>query len=260
MRAICLHDKNRIAEFLQRDPARNVYMIGDLDDFFWPYTQWYGLEGEGELHEVALVYAGTSLPVLLALGQNPDSMRELVRGILHLLPPRLYAHLGAGVLAELAEHYTAEAHGEHAKMALVNTQRLEAVDVSAVVQLAPDDRDEVNAFYHAAYPDSWFDPRMLETGQYIGVRRGGRLASVAGIHVYSPQYGVAAIGNVATRPELRGQGLATSATAALCRSLLRHTPHIGLNVRVDNAGAIGCYRRLGFEIVATYDEYMLTLL
>jgi ribosomal protein S18 acetylase RimI-like enzyme len=257
MRAICLHDKHRIAAFLRRDPARNVYLIGDLDDFFWPYTQWYGLEDDGELREVALIYAGTALPVLLALGHEPEAMCTLLHGIRHLLPPRLYAHLGSGVLPQLAQHYNAEPHGEHAKMVLTQPGQLGGFDMSGAERLAPANLDEVQAFYRAAYPDGWFDPRMLETGQYFGVRQEGQLASIAGVHVYSPAYGVAAIGNVATRPELRGRGLATIATAALCRSLLEQAPHVGLNVRADNAVAIACYTRLGFETVAMYDEFML---
>ncbi|HWQ11562.1 MAG TPA: GNAT family N-acetyltransferase [Roseiflexaceae bacterium] len=259
MRAICLHDKDRIAAFLRRNPALNVYLIGDLDDFFWPYTQWYGLEEAGELREVALLYAGTSLPVLLAHTDDPPAMGALVRGIAHLLPRRMYSHLSAGVLEALADSYTAESHGTLYKMALAGMERLMAVDVSAAVRLGPADLEEVAEFYRLAYPDGWFDPRMLETRQYFGVRRLGQLASVAGIHVYSPAYGVAALGNIATRPDMRGQGLATVATAAACRSVLQEVGFVGLNVRVDNAAAIACYRRLGFEPRATYDEYMLEL-
>jgi ribosomal protein S18 acetylase RimI-like enzyme len=257
LRAICLHDKPRIAAFLGRRPELNIYAIGDLDDFFWPYTQWYGLEETGELREVALLYAGAGLPVLLALTEDPPAMRELLRGILPLLPPRVYAHLSEGIVEVLAEQYRPEEHGAYDKMHLADPARLDAIDTAGAFQLTPADLDEAQGFYAAAYPGNWFDPRMLETGQYFGVRRGGMLGSVAGIHVYSPEYGVAALGNIATRPELRGQGLATVATAALCRSLQERVAHIGLNVNASNGAAIACYRRLGFARVASYHEYML---
>jgi predicted GNAT family acetyltransferase len=77
---------------------------------------------------------------------------------------------------------------------------------------------------------------------------------VAGIHVYSERYKVAALGNVTTHPEFRGQGVATAAVAKLCRELAHTVDNIGLNVKADNPGAIASYKRLGFEIIATYEE------
>jgi ribosomal protein S18 acetylase RimI-like enzyme len=41
--------------------------------------------------------------------------------------------------------------------------------------------------------------------------------------------------------------------------LLQTVDLIGLNVRADNVAAIACYRRLGFTVVAEYEEYMARL-
>jgi predicted GNAT family acetyltransferase len=83
--------------------------------------------------------------------------------------------------------------------------------------------------------------------------------SVAGAHVYSPQYKVAALGNITTHPQFRGKGLARVVCAKLCQELLQTVNHIGLNVKVDNISVIACYCKLGFEPVATYEEYSLKL-
>lgn len=32
--------------------------------------------------------------------------------------------------------------------------------------------------------------------------------------------------------------------------------HIGANVKADNDSAITCYRKLGFEVVASYGEFL----
>jgi ribosomal protein S18 acetylase RimI-like enzyme len=259
MRPVILHDKARIAAFLQRNPALHDYQIGDLDDFFWPYTIWFGLEEGAELRELALLYAGTGAPVLLALSDDAALMGELLRGCNHLLPRRIYSHLSAGVLDALRDDYADEPHGDYLKMRLADPSRLDTVDTYNAEPLGPQHRTELEALYTAAYPGNWFDPRMLETGQYVGVRRAGQLAAVAGVHVYSPTYGVASLGNITTRPELRGQGLATAATATLCRSLLRQVANIGLNVNATNEAAIATYRKLGFVKAAEYSEHMLTL-
>jgi ribosomal protein S18 acetylase RimI-like enzyme len=47
--------------------------------------------------------------------------------------------------------------------------------------------------------------------------------------------------------------------AKLCEELLRTVEHIGLNVKADNISAISCYKGLGFERVATYEEHTFEL-
>ena len=56
----------------------------------------------------------------------------------------------------------------------------------------------------------------------------------------------------------RSKGCATAAVSALCRNLRKTVDHIGLNVKADNEAAIGCYKRLGFEVVAEYEDCFAT--
>ncbi|MEH1099868.1 GNAT family N-acetyltransferase [Micromonospora sp. CPCC 205561] len=92
----------------------------------------------------------------------------------------------------------------------------------------------------------------------MGVRDGDELVAVAGVHVYSPRYRVAALGNVTTHPRLRGRGLAGAAVAQVCRRLAADVTHVTLNVKAENAAALRLYRRLGFTRVADYGEFALT--
>jgi ribosomal protein S18 acetylase RimI-like enzyme len=260
IRTICWHDRDAIAACLRRDPLLHLYAIGDLDDFFWPYTQWYALADGDDIRQVILCYTGAPLLILHALtSDSPGEMRVLLRSILHLLPRRIYTHLSADLIDVFADDYQIEPHGAYDKMALTDLARLDVVDTSAAVQLTPADLAEIAALYDAAYPGNWFDPRMLETGHYYGVRQDNMLLSVAGVHVYSQRYRVAALGNITTHPAARGRGLATLATAKLCQELRRSVDQIGLNVRADNASAIACYAKLGFTKIGEYGEYALTL-
>jgi ribosomal protein S18 acetylase RimI-like enzyme len=260
MTAVCLHDKQEIEAFLRGNTYLHLYEIGDLDDFFWQYTTWYALKEEQSIAQVALLYSAPAMPVLLGISDEPtDRMQTLLRSIIHLLPTRFYAHLSGNLATVFADDYRIISHGLHYKMALVAKAPMDTIDDASVVSLSVADLPELEALYRASYPGNSFDPRMLETGRYYGTRAGASIISVAGIHVYSPRFRVAVLGNVTTHPAYRGRGLGTAACAKLCKELLREVEHVGLNVKADNASAIACYERLGFERIATYEEYSLEL-
>ncbi len=253
MAVVELRDRVAIAELCRRNRFLHVYELGDLDEFFWPHTRFAGWRTGGRLTQLALLYTEPQPPVLLALAEEPHAeMAALLTALLPALPPRLYAHATPFLFETIARRYHVESHGRHLKLGLTDTSRLDTGDAEL---LGPSDQDEVTSFYERAYPGTWFVPRMLETGRYVGVRERGELACVAGVHVYSPTWRAAALGNVATLPELRGLGLATRACGALCRLLLGDgIDTIALNVRADNAPAIAAYRRLGFETAGEYVE------
>jgi ribosomal protein S18 acetylase RimI-like enzyme len=259
MSLICLHDRATIERVLRRHEALHLYALGDLDDFFWPYTTWYALEEQGHIEEVALMYSGTPLPTLLALSAEPEgAMQRLLPAVAPFLPRRFYANLSGDLASLLADDYAVESHGLHYKMVLNHTRYMEQVDTAAVIHLTPADRARLEALYEAAYPGNWFDARMLESGHYYGVEMDGRLVCAAGIHAYSPVYRVAALGNLATHPRYRGRGLATAVCAKLCLMLSKSVEHVGLNVLAANLGAVRAYERWGFVKVAEYEEALFS--
>jgi ribosomal protein S18 acetylase RimI-like enzyme len=164
--------------------------------------------------------------------------------------------LSLPLIGTVSQQYSLDSHGEHLKMALTQPALLDRADTSDVTRLDDGDLDDLLHLYEHSYPGNWFDPRMLETGQYFGLRRAGGLISAGGVHVFSPRYRVAALGNIATHPDHRGKGYATAVTAALCKSLLATVDTIGCNVRADNDPARRCYGTLGFRPIASYHEFM----
>jgi ribosomal protein S18 acetylase RimI-like enzyme len=237
-----------------------VYELGDLDPFFWPRTRWWGLEDDGELRAIALLYDGGDPPTLLALGRNDHgATARLLTAVRDALPARVYAHLSPDLVEALAPRFAAVHHGRHLKMTLADPTGAIDVDTTGVRALGSADLSALGDLYTRAYPGNWFDARMLATGRYFGIADADTLVCVAGVHVYSPHHRVAALGNVTTDARMRGRGLARRATAHLCRALRADgITTIGLNVLADNAAAIRCYTRLGFTVDAEYDEVMLT--
>ncbi len=206
---------------------------------------------------IAPLCSALTLPTLLALSNNDDAIAELLQSMSPELPPQFYAHLSPGLEDTLSDANELTPHGKHYKTALQDKAKIDDVDRSEVVALSTSDLEETQAFYQESYPGNWFDPRMLETQQYFGVRAEGKLVSVGGIHVYSAQYDVAALGNIATHPAHRGRGYGKAVTARICQSLSQTVDDIGLNVKADNHAAIACYKRLGFEKVAEYGEFVV---
>lgn len=254
-----LDDRDEIEAFLRRDPELHVYSLGDLDDFFWPYTTWYGWQEDGKLRDVALTYMSRTLPTLVAVSRQPAVMRRLLAEVIDALPDMFYAHLSPGVERAFSKTHTLESQGAHYKMSLRDASCVHDVDCSRAVLLTVRDSVDLVRLYQESYPGNWFDLRVLEMGQYFGLREDGRLVSVAGVHVYSERYGVAALGNIVTHPAYRRRGYARQVTARLCRSVLEKVRHVGLNVKADNDAATACYAGLGFEIIAPYGEFTLAV-
>jgi ribosomal protein S18 acetylase RimI-like enzyme len=282
-------DLAAIRAHLWRAPYLHAYELGDLDPREAPHTEWLASES---VDAVALIYRGLATPTLVALADgDPAAVAALLSGALAALPARFYAHLTPGVEAALAPHYQLELLGDHHKMAytapatpaadMAQVARAAARAVNpdaartaparadsagadsagsgaAIVPLTPRDADQVVRFYAAHYPASYFEPVNLERGPYLAIHDDQGIAAIAGVHVYSPTERVASLGNIATRSDARGRGHARRVTAALCRRLETEVDVIGLNVRVDNAAAIACYRAVGFELRHRYQEWRVT--
>lgn len=256
MPVICLHDKKIIEQFLRNNTNLHIYSIGDLDDFFWPYTTWYALTIDQVPKAIALLYTGLTLPTLLALSEQSTFMSDLLKSIIPILPCKFYTHFSPGLESVFHDSYELKSHGEHYKMALRDLSASKSVDCTSVIRLCKSDLHDIVQLYKESYPNNWFDERMLETNQYFGIRKDRRLVSIAGIHVYSEGYRVAALGNITTHPSWRNKGYGRLVTARLCQSLSETIDCIGLNVKADNSKAISCYKKLGFVVIASYGEFM----
>lgn len=251
-----LHNKQEILEYLMNSPSIQVYSIGDLDDFFWPKTIWFALKEKGSIKSIVLLYTGMATPTLLAIYDNDyESTNKLLQSIISYLPSKFYAHLSPKLVDVFDEKNILESYGPHYKMALKSSPA--EIKDSSIKRLEKKDLKSIEEFYQNAYPDNWFDKRMLETGKYFGYFDDATLVGIAGIHVFSKEYRVAALGNIATHPDYRGRRIAFKLTSLLCNDLLKDVEHIGLNVKTDNIAAIRCYQKIGFEVIGSYDEFFI---
>ncbi len=249
------HDRQALEGYFRQNISLHAYSLGDLDDFYWPNVTCIGLETASGLDEVSVLYQGGGLPVLLAFSQGGKMNRDYFSQISSLLPDQFYAHLSPKLETYLSDIYQVEEHGDHYKMEIQLPHFTSISEIENICQLSEDDLPEMIDLYQSSYPGNAFDPRMVHTEQYFGYRDKGNLVCVGGVHVYSREFKVAALGNITTHPDFRNRGLARMVTASICRSLLDSVNFIGLNVKCDNFPAIALYQSLGFVISSQYGEF-----
>jgi ribosomal protein S18 acetylase RimI-like enzyme len=94
-----------------------------------------------------------------------------------------------------------------------------------------------------------FLPRTVEMGTYLGIRRGGELAAMAGERLRPA--GWTEISAVCTDPTYRGQGLGTRLILAVAAGIRARGETPFLHVAADNTAAIRLYTSLGFRVRRT---------
>jgi ribosomal protein S18 acetylase RimI-like enzyme len=124
-------------------------------------------------------------------------------------------------------------------------QQAAGVDCAEAIQLGAGDVPEMLELVAATEPGP-FLTRTIELGDYLGIRRDGALIAMAGER-FRPD-GWTEISAVCTRPEHRGEGLASRLVGALIAGIHGRSERAFLHVTSTNTGAIRLYEALGFRM------------
>lgn len=246
--AHAIADPASLRPFLAEDAVASAYMLGDLDPLYAGYCTWYASAVEDSVDSVLLVYEGLSAPTVLTHG-TVEGQAAILEAFVHDLPDHAHAHLGGRHAELFASHFELRSTRIMSRMAARRDQlTLPAPDPTApVVALGHRDTAELMELSRH-YPESFFEPSQLSSGHYYGVRRDGRLVSMAGVHSVNAVEGLAVLGNVVTHPDARGHGLSTACTGHLCGRLAADGfSLLALNVERANRAAVRVYEKLGFR-------------
>mgnify|MGYP000064841100 CR=1 FL=1 len=248
-----IEDRDELRAFLSPDPIGNAYLLGDLRDDYFPFCAWYGVRRQGDLEAVLVHYDGLSLPAVRAVGDRPALDTVFLQGT-GVLPQRFHFHLMNRDIGLLEHQYDVSALQSMQRMGLRREEYSSLGHDSRVRRLGHGDTAAIMALYEH-YPDNLFEPSQLETGLYFGVDGSDdELLSIAGVHVVSREFDIAAIGNLVTHPDARGQGLASAATGRLLDELFERVSRVALNVREDNRSAVALYDKFGFSLETLFWE------
>ncbi len=243
-----LTSKEQILAFLQRDRLYAAYAIGDLEAELFAKSQWFGAEDDGKIQTLALFFTGLEPPVLFTMGDT-EGLAAILDSALQ--PERAYFTCRAEHLPAVRAFYALDEIEEMYRMVITPADFRPVA--GPTIELDLSHLDALRQLYRLGEGDA-FAPYQLRDGIYCGVEVGGQLVSVAGTHLVSPTYGVAAVGNIFTHPDHRRRGYATTCTSHVVEELLASGLDVVLNVNQRNTEAISIYQKLGFRRYCPYIE------
>jgi len=235
-----------VQRVLNRDRTWSAYALADLDPRYAEGTSWLADDDAA-----VLLFRGLEPPVLFATG-DPQQTASLLAD---LPPGPIQFTLQATHRALLKDRLLADKEIKMWRMVL-DPEAFPGLESQACQPLGPADLPAVEALMadHLDRPDG-FASFQLADGTFFGIWHADRLLAMAGTHVISESMGVAALGNVFTAPEARGQGLGRAVSAAATANLVAlGLPTIVLNVSMQNEVACNLYRHLGYRPYCGYYE------
>jgi len=242
-----LTDPRQAYPFLARERLYSAYAVGTLEAESWACcTALLARSGEEDSAFFLLAQPPETASTLFLMGE-PAALQKIFE---HPLARAAFAWISAKDehLGCLKRYWRLEEPEEMLRMVVQRDdfrppEKPPEVDLQ---RLGPADQSALAEIYDTAFGTPTA-ARLITRGPYYGVWNKGQLISVAGTHIVSRKFGLAAVGNVWTRPPYRGQGLATLASGAVTWELLETYQEVVLNVREDNLPARRVYERLGFK-------------
>jgi ribosomal protein S18 acetylase RimI-like enzyme len=103
----------------------------------------------------------------------------------------------------------------------------------------------------------FFTRNELERCPFLGIKDGKDFIAVGGFHFYDPQ--LVELGNIVTRPDYRGKGLAKLLTCQLTHLGKQLSSDVYLCVLAENLPAVHVYEGLGYQTMAELSIVDFTL-
>ncbi|HLZ70730.1 MAG TPA: GNAT family N-acetyltransferase [Dehalococcoidia bacterium] len=234
---------------LNRDRAWNGYALADLEQPFRQYSRFALAAREGETPSAGcLALQHPAITVIVPQGEG-EGVAAIFATIAGDLPRGAELSVRAGH-RQIVERYYAPRPGLHEMLRMHTDAAAFHPPVASPPRPRALGRADAAALFdlYAGYDENVFREELLDGGCFFGVEADGRLLAAGGTHVVCPGEGAGAVGNIFTRPEARGRGLARAVTAAVTAALLaKGCRDVVLNVRADNAPAIHVYAALGYR-------------
>lgn len=234
-----LTDPSVLESILNRDWPWAGFGIGDLEPEWMQHCEWWQSAGT-----VVLLFDGLNPRLVCHYGDASG----LALILASMKDERIWANIRPEVEDTFRRFYRPDKAVHMRRMYLDRP----VTSTGEAVPLSLSDRLEIEELLRQG---EWvlFLPQALASGHYHGVREGGRLIAIAGTHLASSRYNIAALGTVFTHPDHRGKGLANICSSHVLASIGRAgIRRIVLNVEDEKVTARRIYERLGFQTACIY--------
>lgn len=238
-----------IVRLYMRDPLTHVYLLYDLV-YELESTDAYFLTPGGEVAGYVLIWHGPEVDAIHLWGESLEQLSLIKLGrpsIITVHEENLLAPVLEMVREMVSEYrvlhfYTMAVSEEGFKPA----QSPEGVEVKRLSEAELGDFIELNAS-RGRTMSTEKARSVLRKRRYYGAYIDETLASMACTYLRTNE--VAVVGDVYTRPEFRGRGLARAVTTAVTRDITASGAVAMLHVAEENTPAIRAYEALGYKAV-----------
>lgn len=234
-----LTDPAVLEPVLNRDWPWAGFALGDLEPEWMPHCEWWRSDGA-----YVLLFDGLSPRLMCHFGDAAG----LAPILASMKDARIWANVRPEAEAVFRQFYRPETAVAMRRMHLDRP----VAATGEAVRLSAADRPDIEDLLQQG---EWvlFLPHALHSGHYYGIRENGRLVAIAGTHLASPRYDIAALGSVFTHPDHRGRGLARICCSHVLDSVGRAgIRRVVLNVEDEKAPARRVYEGLGFQTACVY--------
>jgi ribosomal protein S18 acetylase RimI-like enzyme len=237
------HKLGKARKFLAENPVFNVLPLGDTYAPLLGVSNLFIATERSAVTGVCSVYHPFNKKRSVALSTaTPETKKALLGVALRQV---------SGEFITLCSHDEVDAFKAHAtvlslefELQMVANPPKHIKSNVKVSRVRKKDVEELDRFYSEQDSRAW-TPLQFKVGPFYCVKRNGKIVSVAGTHLKTPQ--IACIGSIATSEAYRRQGLAAACTSALALDLASKGRIISLFVRSDNKPAVSMYEKLGFR-------------
>ena len=257
IRKACIKDEKPIFEFLLQEPAYNLFLISDIQNFGFDqpfqevwiddntaagisgillrYYSHFIIAGQGSFDEQGLAEIAGKHPDFKLISGKDDRIRSVNKYIPFTSIQRFYF----AELRKISSTFSPKTDGE--------IQKAKAEDAETLFDL----QKGIEEFREMGLTREVLQATLSSgTGRYYYCIREGGIISCAGSTAENPK--AALIFGVCTAKEWRNRGFASLCMLSLCRELLSEGKRAYLFYNNPEAGRI--YKRLGFHDIGRWSS------